>query len=200
MSKSGLFSVFKDLPGASNFFTSSTPKTNNQSTIPSIHNQGHSDRYGNVLQYKSVLDYGDTKPFDDLKPFDDIKPFGELLKKEDLTVDLSTAAVGAASSGTGLEEEEIGVGSVSATGALSSSGVGVHPDVRRIIEEEEDFGATPGSPSNSPVINRRRDRRALKKFRETSRYSRPLRGPGTGWSPDIGKCTNLYSSTEKKIV
>ena len=79
------------------------------------------------------------------------------------------------------------VGSLS----IDSVGVAVHPDVRRIIEEEEET-VPYGSPSKSPIINRRRDRRALKKFRETSRHSRPLRGPGTSsaWSPDICKLNN----------
>ena len=177
---SGLF------PSLSNFLPfgggSSSSNTNNTSTIPSIHNQNHSERYGNVLQYKSVIDFGESKPFSETKGFQDIKPFGEKSLDDDLgpTVDLSSAPMDDAGSGGDVACIEGAGGTVSA----------IHPDVRRAIEDEE-IGASPSSPSNSPVINRRRDRRALKKFRETSRHSRPMRGTGGGWTPDA--CEYIYS-------
>ena len=92
-------------------------------------------------------------------------------------------------SGLGGDEDLNTSADVSVSLPVDSVGIAVHPDIRRIIEEDEELGgaAAPGSPANSPVINRRRDRRALKKFRETSRHSRPLRGPGSGWSPDVGE-------------
>lgn len=153
----------KDLPGASNFLpfggSSSLNTTKNTSTIPSINNQTHGERYGNALQYRSIIDFGADKHS---SLDDDILPAGDL---------------GTSSLGTSLDHDSISVA--------------LHPDVRRIIEEEDgsgEGGVVTCSPANSPMINRRRDRRALKKFRETSRHSRPLRGPGTtmGWS-DLGE-------------
>lgn len=60
-----------------------------------------------------------------------------------------------------------------------------HLAVDRLIEEEENLFH---SPLGSPRFSRRRDRRNLKKFRDsTSRSSRPPRSFGvSAWSPDVG--------------
>ena len=196
----------KDFPGASNFlpFSSSLHTTNNQSTIPSISNQSqHSALFGgpkSATQFNSVHDYGKDKSIlDDYNKFsilDSPKPKETSIFDSDFGFSKKDS-FGLDAIKTNLELPltiEVADNLATTDVAIPQATVNLSgiPNVQTAAEDHDVIVQEHHvSPTNSPIINRRRDRRALKRFRETSRNSRAL--PSYGCVGYTDACEYIYT-------